>query len=419
MDTLGQALHEVLRNAPYEAFAEIVVTKLAGQGVTLTTRERRRLVEHLKSNAVEVFQFRNWRWWEKRSIKIEVTAEEVKALHAGFTEFLEDHLPEMIESTADDLSASILKTLNRRWPAEYRAESREMRGFQRRLHQRWGGAIDRLRMSLTISREFGESVTTALRSDPDPGHRHRAEVLPRLHARACQVTDEVICLLSAGFADGAMARWRTLHEIAVVAMFLRDHGKHVVERYIQHQVVESLRAAEDYQRCCARLGYDPLSESDMAQLKMAFERVVDQYGPTFKTQYGWAADTLNNPRPKLSDIEYAIGIDHFRAHYRMASHNVHANPKGVFFKLGLMDEMDILLSGPSDAGLADPGHSTAISLMQVSAALGLVKPTLDSLVILRILAALEDDVGEAFMAAHQRLQDETADTVDPRGPKGK
>jgi integrase len=63
-----------------------------------------------------------------------------------------------------------------------------------------------------------------------------------------------------------------------------------------------MRAAEEYQRCCARLGYEPFSESHMEQLRLAFQRVVDQYGPTFKTQYGWAADALQNPRPTLSDM---------------------------------------------------------------------------------------------------------------------
>jgi hypothetical protein len=35
MDTLNQALHKALLNAPYEAFANIVVEKLARQGVAL------------------------------------------------------------------------------------------------------------------------------------------------------------------------------------------------------------------------------------------------------------------------------------------------------------------------------------------------------------------------------------------------
>jgi hypothetical protein len=34
-----------------------------------------------------------------------------------------------------------------------------------------------------------------------------------------------------------------------------------------------------------------------------------------------------------------------------------------------MDETNLLLAGPSNAGLADPGHSTAISLTHVSVAL--------------------------------------------------
>ena len=65
----------------------------------------------------------------------------------------------------------------------------------------------------------------------------------------------------------------------------------------------------------------------------------------------------------------------------MASHNVHANPKGVFFKLGMLAESQVLLAGPSNAGLADPGHGAALSLSRVTAALvGLQQPpTLDNL----------------------------------------
>src|SRR4051812_37136287 len=47
-----------------------------------------------------------------------------------------------------------------------------------------------------------------------PTARH--EVVTRLRARAITVADEAITLLRAGLASGAMARWRTLHELAVV-----------------------------------------------------------------------------------------------------------------------------------------------------------------------------------------------------------
>jgi hypothetical protein len=68
-------------------------------------------------------------------------------------------------------------------------------------------------------------------------------------------------------------------------------------------------------------------------------------------------------------------------YHRVASHNVHANPIGVFLKLGLVGEMDILLAGPSDVGLADPGHATALSLLQISTALVHLNPTFDNTMV--------------------------------------
>ncbi len=72
------------------------------------------------------------------------------------------------------------------------------------------------------------------------------DVVIRLHARACQIASEVLKLLKSGFADGAHARWRSLHEVAVVALFIHKHGNDVAEKYLLHDVVESYRAATQY-----------------------------------------------------------------------------------------------------------------------------------------------------------------------------
>ena len=55
-------------------------------------------------------------------------------------------------------------------------------------------------------------------------------------------------------------------------------------------------------------------------------------------------------------------------------------------------------------GLADPGHGTAMSLMQVTAAFVKFKPTLDSLIELKVLQLLEDETGAAFLRAHQAAE---------------
>lgn len=263
-------------------------------------------------------------------------------------------------------------------------------------------------MFVTISREFGESVNHNVQGGEQTDQRHLVDVLMHCHARACQVTEEIICLLSNGFSDGAMARWRTLHEIAVVALYISEQGENLAERYVLHQAIESRKAALEYERCRPRMGYEPLDPVELAKIEQAYSAGISRFGAPFGTQYGWAAHHLRIDKPSIADIERVVRIDHLRPYYRLASHNVHANPKGVFFKLGLLDESSILLAGPSNAGLADPGHSTALSLMRVSTTLGLLDPTLDHIVTLHILGQLVGDIGDAFMAAHEQLLNDAA-----------
>lgn len=51
----------------------------------------------------------------------------------------------------------------------------------------------------------------------------------------------------------------------------------------------------------------------------------------------------------------------------MASHTVHASAKSIAYSLGIIKPSNILLAGPSNAGLADPGQREAISLVQLTA----------------------------------------------------
>ena len=108
----------------------------------------------------------------------------------------------------------------------------------------------------------------------------------------------------------------------------------------------------------------------------------------------------------MSDIEQHVQLAHMRPYYRMASDNVHANSHGAHFRLGLHSSQQekMLLAGPSNLGLADPGHSTAISLLQITTTLLATKPVLDCVVAMKILAGLTDEVGEAFLKVHQELE---------------
>ena len=223
---------------------------------------------------------------------------------------------------------------------------------------------------------------------------------------ACQVSGEVLALLHAGFADGAHARWRSLHEMAVVASLIQEHGQELAERYLLHEKVQQYKLACEYQKFYGRLDLEPLSKETLDSLKVQRDELIARFGKAFKNDYGWASLAIGNDRPTMSDIEQQVQLDHLRPYYRMASDNVHPNSHGVYFRLGLHSSQkdEVLLAGPSNLGLADPGHSTAIALLQITTDLLATKSVFDCVVTMKILEELTNEVGEAFLKVHQELE---------------
>lgn len=74
----------------------------------------------------------------------------------------------------------------------------------------------------------------------------------------------------------------------------------------------------------------------------------------------------------------------------------------------MLGEVDILLAGPSNAGLSEPGQSTAIAMLQVSAALMTLQPNLDGMVTLKMLHSMVDRARDEFHKAHIRLVEDSA-----------
>jgi hypothetical protein len=229
-----------------------------------------------------------------------------------------------------------------------------------------------------------------------------------LLVRACQVTDEIACLLEDGLADGAMARWRTLHEITVVAAVISQHGEGIAERYLAHQAVESKRAMDKYLACYQKLGYKPLTQREQKKIQRNYDKAMTQYGKPFKTDYGWAAFHLKNDRPTFADLEAAAGRAGMRAHYQMGNDNIHAGIKSIFVRLGLMD-YQFLLAGRSNAGFTEPGQNAAITLTQLSVLVCMSEPNFDDLVAGAMMVTLGEEIPRLFAKADRRLrQDEKA-----------
>jgi hypothetical protein len=110
-----------------------------------------------------------------------------------------------------------------------------------------------------------------------------------------------------------------------------------------------------------------------------------------------------------------------RPHYGWASHRVHAGAKGAALNVLHRGPFSAMLAGPTNWGLADPGHGTLVSLYQITTSLLLFgRSGLEDepmrITILRALEKLVDEAGEAFLKVHKQrgdLVDEYFLTVYP------
>lgn len=342
------------------------------------------------------------------NITLEFTDEDLADLDQTIERF-NAQLPGLLAEFTDKESRSLFKTLKGKWPEEHALQQQEMSEFRERLEERWGEGLTLLRMLLTVAREIGgQRLAYDLKTGKD---RRLRQVLSRLHARACQIMAEIIVLLENGFADGAMARWRTMHEISVVATVVAEGGDDLAELYVQHQKVEAKRALEDYEQCHADIGYRPMPKADVKRILKAFDEVIARYGSDFAKPYGWAAGhlrKLHGLKPKqqatFGDLQDAARRGMMQSHFRMASHNVHAGPHGIYFKLGQMGYSEILLAGASNAGLVEPAQNAALTLTQVTALLFPAKPSIFDLIGLKTFARIREAIPAALARADAKLK---------------
>lgn len=313
-------------------------------------------------------------------------------------------LSQSIPELADELVAHIRKRLDRSTRRMLREHSRIRKRFERRHNRQWKEGLALLETYLVAAYELGSGFNEHYRSEAAESRDYQFDALTRLHARAIQIGNEILCLLRSGYADGAHARWRTAHELSAVARFLAASTQRTSEKYLKHEVIESFRAMTQYQKYCEQLGLEPATDDEVLELKQLRDELCEFYGKAFGGDYGWAAEELGNQKPTFANLEEAAGLSHMRPYYKMASHNIHANPKGIKFKLGLFGDQELLLTGASNYGLADPAHGLATSVLQITSDLLQTRPNLDSIVMTKLLEGYADDIGNAFLSVQKSIE---------------
>lgn len=407
MSSLDKAFKEEVKKVPRIILTEMIQNKLDGMGLNEKSGLAEALVEHIESGSEEKFLWNDGGDSDEayQDYELVITDEDLAKFENDLSEFLKGGLKNLVEDTTDDAARDVLRSLKSQWPEVDETEEAMFFLFRENLEDRWGKAFSLLRMMYSIAREMGESAEKRWRKSRAKKNRTLRMVLLRLHARACQIAAEIITLIENGFADGAMARWRTLHELYVVASVLVEGGEELAERYVDHEIIESKAGMDELERCHESLGYKPISTRDKRRIEKGYAAAIKKYGKEFGSPYGWASKFLQLKKPILKDLEAVASHSHMRSHYKFASQNVHAGAKGIFYRLSSIDNESDVFAGASNAGFEEPAQNTAISLMQITGLLNHERMSkVDVIVELKTLLLLSDEISTEFVRAARRLQ---------------
>lgn len=208
-------------------------------------------------------------------------------------DFTEEEISNALQKVIDTMPETariVLKHVKENAPETLANNHKDLLRFERHLLEIWSKPIDTFELFLDICMEIGIDFNERVPSKPENENLYSA--LSQLHARGCQVSREILVLLRSGYPDGAMARWRTLHEINITAIFLYEHGEILAKRYLDYDVVESKKALNAYKTCCDKLGYGPFGPEEEAKVVAAYNKACADYKSGFNNNYGWAAEVL-------------------------------------------------------------------------------------------------------------------------------
>jgi hypothetical protein len=290
--------------------------------------------------------------WDQESDEIPDASDAVQQVAERFTTQVKDYL-----------------LLNKR--RFMRGERAQHRKFQRRLRKFWGDALDSYQALMYSSGEAAMMLSETIdRSARTPAEVHVEAALFSIHARALRVTFEVFHLLSGGFPSGALARCRTLHELAVTAMVLGEYGLQaqfpdLAERFLLHHRVTDKSDVREYQDSYVDLKMAPFNPAEMEEVEKLRDEVLTRFGTPYKETYGWAAPLFPTvKRVDFRDLEKLANIAHMRSYYKWSSHEIHSDSKGIRLNIAERAGQVYHRIGAVNFGLADSGQFAMISLGQ-------------------------------------------------------
>jgi len=258
-------------------------------------------------------------------------AEAVRETIEEVTEAISKAVPEAVSAAADIIVEDLLQSAHEN-AAQLRTEQANRVQSVQRM---WGIALDELDFLRHLVLEWGHEAFE-LRSGPYASP-NTAFALSRLFTRAYDVVGEIVVLGRNGYADGALARWRSLHELCVIAMFLAKQPDRCALMYLLHHRVEELKLLDVDRSSGTANAKDIHSDPRISKLRREKAALVARFGKAFGGDYGWASVELGEARTTFRDLENHVGLNLLRRGYQRANSTVHGGALATLTRVSLSD----------------------------------------------------------------------------------
>ncbi|WP_414837937.1 DUF5677 domain-containing protein [Candidatus Nanosalina sp. VS9-1] len=340
-----------------------------------------------------------------------------ESLEEAGRDLTQEEINELAEDTAEELSEDLKENildLNE----ELEQHKSEMADFRDQLKDHWGTPLDLLQNFILCSRDIGNGINMDNRLEAAEEQDYKFEALVQIHARGVQVASEILALLEAGYADGSMARWRTLHELSCNANVIADNGQNTAQRYLEQSIILDFYLAEKYREYQDELDFEPIDSETWQDLKEQKEMISDKFEDIDGYRgTEWAKNALEEGHVSIKNLEESAGLEMYEPFRKLGNHTVHADSRGTMNKLGMINlpdapERPSILAGPSNGGLDRPGQLTAIALQQINLALVESFPTATDSITLRAMDLIVDDICEEFSSKAEKLAEKERESLE-------
>ena len=181
-------------------------------------------------------------------------------------------------------------------------------------------------------------------------------------------TREILCLVSSGYADGALALARTLYEHYIILSFFQlhendsDFGDYIDDYYLDYEKT----GIKYFRNISQKLDYSDLSE----EIQIAYEQLEGKAHKPIKKEYWWAgfgsfADLCNSIiEAHKNKRDHKIHIRMFSL-YKHACASLHPSCFSITWRLEAGNQYRGLNTAPSEKGHTMPLELSVLSLLVI------------------------------------------------------